>query len=251
MRTVVQTIPKPVNSRWFYSVASILLLVLTLIGFRHFYLHLQAYPGRPLPPAARHIFIIHGLSMTLWMVLAVVQPLLVASGRKRIHMRIGKFAVVLAAVIVVTGFLIAVGATRGTPSELIRFGLTPKEFLAVPLSGVVTFGLFVTLGVLSRRRPELHRPLMLLASLSVVAAALGRIAPLNNWYAGTWLESCFSAFVSMLLVGTLLLGLKCALEKRFDRWYAGGLGVLTVICLGTSLMAKTDAWDGLAAALLR
>ena len=65
-----------------------------------------------------------------------------------------------------------------------------------------------------------------MASLAVVAAALGRIAPLNDWYAGTWLEHWFSAFVSILLLGALLLGVKCAIEKRFDRWFAGGLAAL-------------------------
>jgi hypothetical protein len=242
---------KPANSRWFYPVASGLLLVLTLIGFRHFYLQLQAYPGRPLPPPARAIYIIHGVLMTAWIVLSVVQPLLVATGRKRLHMKLGKFAMALAVGIIGAGYLIAIGSTKGTPPELIRFGLAPKAFLTVPLSGIVTFALFVTVGVLNRRRPEIHRPMMWLASLAVVAAALGRIAPLNDWYAGTWLEVCFSAFVSMLLLGALLLAVKCAIEKRFDRWFAAGLAVLTIICIAASLVAKTTAWERFATLLLR
>ncbi len=244
-------VSKPAHSRWFYPVASALLLVLTLVGFRHFYLQLQAYPGRPLPPPARAIYIIHGVLMTAWIVLAVVQPLLVATGRKRTHMKLGKFAMVLAIGIIGAGYLIAIGSTKGTPPELVRFGLAPKAFLTVPLSGIVTFALFVTVGVLNRHRPEIHRPMMLLASLSVVAAALGRIAPLSDWYAGTWLEVCFSAFVSMLLLGALLLAVKCAIEKRFDRWFAAGLAVLAVICMASSLAAKTGAWDQLATLLLR
>jgi hypothetical protein len=242
---------KPVTSRWFYPVASGLLLVLTLIGFRHFYLQLQAYPGRPLPPPARAIYIIHGVLMTAWIVLSVVQPLLVATGRKRLHMKLGKFAMALAVGIIGAGYLIAIGSTKGTPPELVRFGLAPKAFLTVPLSGIVTFALFVTVGVWNRHRPEIHRPVMWLASLAVVAAALGRIGPLSEWYAGTWLEVGFSAFVSMLLLGALLLAVKCVIEKRFDRWFAAGLAVLTVICLLSSLIARTEAWDQFATVLLR
>jgi hypothetical protein len=251
MNAVSQPASKPVNNRWFYAVASSLLLVLTLIGFRHFYLQLQAYRGRPLPPPAVAIYVIHGVLMTAWIALAVVQPFLVASGRKRVHMMLGKLAMVLAAGIVVAGYLIAIGATRGTPPELVRFGLAPMEFLTVPLSGVFTFGLFVTAGVLNRRRSEIHRPMMFLASLAVVAAALGRIGPLSEWYAGTWLEHWFSAFVSMLVLGTLMLAVKCAIEKRFDRWFAGGLAVLAVICIAASLVAKTTAWEQFATLLLR
>jgi hypothetical protein len=240
----------PSKSRWFYSAASVLLLVLTFIGFRHFYLQLQAYPGRPLPPPARAIYSLHGVLMTAWIVLAAVQPLLVANGRKRLHLKLGKLAVALAVGIIGVGLAIAIGSAKGTPPDLIRFGLAPKAFLTVPLSGLVAFALFLTVGVLNRQRSEIHRPMMLLASLSVVAAALGRIAPLNDWYVGTWLEIWFSAFVSILALGVVLLAAKCALEKRFDRWFAAGLAVLAAICVASSLLARTAAWDRFATALL-
>jgi hypothetical protein len=251
MSAEIQPGPKRGDNRWFYTVASALLLVLTFIGFRHFYLQLQAYPGRPLPPPARVVYIIHGVLMSVWILLAIVQPLLVATGRKRIHRMLGKFAMGLAVGIVVAGYLIAIGSTKGTPPDLVRFGLAPKAFLTVPLIGVLTFALFVTVGVLNRRRPEIHRPMMFLASLAVVAAALGRIAPFNDWYAGTWLEHWFSAFVSMLLLGALLLAVKCVIEKRFDRWFAGGLAVLAAICMAISLVAKTTSWEQFATFLLR
>jgi hypothetical protein len=211
---------------------------------------LQAYPGRPLPPPIRTLFIVHGVLMTAWMLMAVVQPLLVATRRKRVHMMLGRFAVALAVGIVVTGYLIAIAATQGTPPDLIRFGLAVKEFLTVPLSSIVTFGAFVSLGVVFRRDPEIHRPMMLLASLSVVAAALGRMPVLSDWYAGTRLEQYLSAFVSMLALGTILLAAKCALENRFDRWFAAGLASLAAFCVAASLVARTSTWDKFASLLL-
>ncbi len=238
------------RSRWFYPAASLVLLAVTLIGFRYFYLHLQAYPGRPLPPSARPIFLIHGALMTGWILLAAVQPFLIALKRKRIHMTLGKFATGLAVGVVVTGYLIAIGATKGTPPEVVRFGLAPVPFLAVPLSGITTFAVFVGIGIVYRRRAEIHRPAMFLASLAVVAAALGRITVLNHWYAGTFLERWLSAFVSMLILGALLLALKCAIERRFDRWFAGGLAVLLLICVFTSLIATTSNWERFAMFLL-
>lgn len=237
---------KPRHSRWFYSIASIVLLVLTFIGFRLFYLNLEAYPGRPLTPPIRTLVVIHGVSMTAWMLLAVVQPLLVASGRRRLHKTVGIFGAVLAAAIVVGGWLVAVNAARVNPPDLTRFGLNEKEFLTVPLSGVLTFGAFVFAGVWNRRRPEIHRPMMFMASLAVISAAMGRMPGLNGWYAGTWLELCFSAFLSTLFLGALMLVIKCALERRFDRWFAGAFGALAAVCVFTSLVAKTGAWSRMA-----
>src|SRR5688572_29737527 len=63
------------HSRWFYSISSLLLLVLTFIGFQLFYMKGQAYPGRPLTPPIRMLVITHGVLMSLWMLLAVIQPL--------------------------------------------------------------------------------------------------------------------------------------------------------------------------------
>lgn len=246
-----QTLSQPASSRLFYPLAALALLAITFIGFRLFYLHLQAYPGRPLTPPIRTLLIVHGVLMTAWMLLAVVQPFLVAANRKRVHMALGKLGVALAAGIVVAGYLVAIHATRVNPPEMRLFGLAPKEFLTVPLSGMVMFGVYVTVGVLNRRRPEVHRPLMLLASLAVVGAALGRMQALNDWYAGTWLERWFSAYVTTVMLGGLLLAVKCALEKRFDRWFAAGFAVMTAVCVAASLVAKTAAWDQFATILLR
>lgn len=245
------TSPQRSHHRLFYSFASIILLVLTLIGFRMFYLNLQAFPGRPLTPPIRAVVITHGVLMTIWMLLSVVQPLLVATRRKRLHMTLGLFGTVLAVGIVVTGYLVGVNAARVNPPDLTLFGLNQKEFLTVPLIGVVTFGGFVALGVWHRRRPEVHRPMMFMASLSVVAAAMGRMPMLNAWYAGTRLEQWFSAFLSMLILGALLLALKSMMERRFDRWFAGAFATLALICVTVSLVAKTEAWVQLATWLMK
>jgi hypothetical protein len=243
-------VTRPAHHPLFYPLASALLLVLTFIGFRMFYLHLQAYPGRPLTPPIRTLLIVHGVSMTVWMLLAVAQPLLVATGRKRMHMTVGRLTAVLAVGIVISGYLVAVNAARVNPPDLQLFGLNQKEFLTVPLSGILTFGAFVFLGVWQRRRPEIHRPLMFMASLAVVAAAVGRMPVLNDWYAGTRLEFWFSAFLNTLLIGALLLVIKSAVERRFDRWFAATYGVLVVICVSSSLLAKTGMWKQFATLLM-
>ncbi len=75
--------------RWFYSLASLSLLVLMFVGFQMFYLQGMAYPGRPLTPPIRTLLIVHGVMMTGWILLAVVQPMLVAKKSVRLHMKLG------------------------------------------------------------------------------------------------------------------------------------------------------------------
>lgn len=239
------------SQRWFYSLASLLLLALTLIGFRLFYLEGLAYPGRPLPPPIRTLIIVHGCLMTAWMLLAVAQPLLVATKHKRLHMKLGSAGAVLAILIIVSGLYLGIESTRFSPPDLHRFGLNPTEFMAVPVLSILAFAVFVLLGVLNRYRPNVHRPMMLLASVAVMGAALARITWLNELYADTWWEVVFSAlFMQVILAWTLLIA-KCITFKAVDPWFASGTALLTAICVVISLGAKTAWWDWLANLLLR
>jgi hypothetical protein len=247
------TAPAPVisHSRWFYSIASLTLLVLTFIGFQLFYLKGQAFPGRPLTPPIRMLVITHGILMSAWMLLSAVQPLLVGSRMKRVHMKLGILGVLLAAAMVVVGIRVGIESARYTPPDFLLFGLDPKQFMAVPVIGIIVFALFVLVGVRYRKRPEMHRPIMFMASLSVVAAALGRMPRLNAWYVGTWWETLFSAFGMTIVIGAILLAAKCLVCRSFDRWFATAFAVLVVASAAISLGAKTTAWDQIALFLLR
>ena len=243
--------PTPSHSRWFYSLASLSLLVLMFIGFQWFYLQGQSYPGRPITPPIRTLIILHGCLMTAWMLLAVTQPLLVGTRRKRLHMKLGILGVVLAAGIVVTGVYLGIESARFSPPEMRLFGLAPREFMAVPVLSILVFGLFVGFGVLKRHRPEVHRPMMLMASLAVIGAAFGRMTPLNALYAGTWWEVMFTAFFMQTIFAAILLAAKCIVSRSFDLWFAAGFAVLTATSVAISLIAKTPAWDRFATFLLQ
>jgi len=252
MSTSASRLP-PIQShnRWFYSAASLSLLVLMFIGFQLFYLHGKAFPGRPLTPPIRTLLIIHASLMTAWMLLAVGQPLLVGTRRKRVHMKLGILGVVLAVGIVVAGVRVGIEAARVAPPELRLFGMDSRQFMAVPVVSILVFGLLVFVGVLNRRRPEVHRPMMLMASVSLIGAALGRMPSLNALYAGTWWEVVFTAFFMQVLFAAILLIAKCLVNKSFDRWFAAGFATFTIASVAISLGAKTHAWDHVATFLLR
>jgi small basic protein len=238
-------------NRWFYCLTSLCLLAIMFLGFHLFYLQGQAYPGRPITPPIRTLVVAHGLLMTAWMLLAVVQPLLVATRHQRLHRKLGVVGVLLATAMVVSGLHIGVESARVSPPEMRVFGLDPQQFLAVPVWSILIFGLFVMIGVLNRRRPDVHRPMMLMASVSVIGAALGRITLLNQLYAGTWWEVVLSAFFMQVILAALLLVVKCLVFRSFDRWLALGVGAFSTACVLISLGARTQAWNTLASFLLR
>jgi hypothetical protein len=224
---------------------------LTLVGFQLFYFHGRAYPGRPLTPPIKSLIITHGVAMLLWVLLAIVQPSLVAGGKRRLHLTLGKVAAVIAACLVVLGFKLGVAATKVSPPDLMHGPLTPKQFMAVPVLSIVLFALFVAAGVFWRKRPDIHRPLMFLATMTAVGAAIARIDFFNHLYAGTVWQKLFGDLFFTPVIAGLFLVAKCVVFRKFDRWFAAGCAILTLWCLMIIQGAPTRAWDAIASFLLR
>jgi hypothetical protein len=241
---------KPKRGRLFYSGAAALLLVLMLLGFQQYYLHGKAFPDRNIAPPVHTLTLLHASAMTAWIVLFLVQPLLIASRSYRFHMAVGRFGAVLAACIVVLGLWLGIQTTRLTPPEVRIWGLTPKQFMTVPVVTVVIFGLFVAVAVYYRRRPDVHRPMMLMATLMAIPAAVARIGPLNALYEGTMWQTIFGPFLWTLVLATFLLVVKWLMTRSFDRWFAIGYGCLVASFLLLWRVATTDAWDRFATLLL-
>lgn len=241
----------PNRARLFYSGAAAVLLVLMFLGFQRFYLHAQAYPGRELTPPIRTLIILHGVGMSAWMLLSVVQPLLIVGGNRRIHMTLGQVGALLAAAVVVLGWRLGIESARVSPPQLRIWGLPPKQFMTVPVISVIIFAGLVIAGVWNRRRPDVHRPMMLLASLSVMSAAVSRIDLLSNLYRGTVWEAVFGPFFWTLIVGLIFVVVKWLLTRSWDWWFAlGNVGLVVVSALIMKL-APTTGWDQIATFLLR
>lgn len=236
--------------RLLYAAAALLLFALMLLGFQQFYLHGRAYPAHPLAPPIRTWLIVHGVAMTLWVVTFVAQSLLIVGGGRRLHMAVGPFAVALAVAMVVLGLWLPIQTTRFEP-DITLWGLNRIHFMAISMIAILTFGAFVAVGLRYRRRAEIHRPMMLLATLSIIPAATDRITGLPNVYAASLLGPLFGPFLTAMVIGILFLAAKSLLTRSWDRWFATGLAVLIVIDLFAMRLAPTDVWGRFAAFLVR
>jgi len=233
------------TERVVYAVSGVVLFIFMLIGFQQFYLHGRGFPDHPIFPPLKGLVITHGLAMTCWMVLFVLQTLLIVNNNFRMHMSLGIFGIALAVIIIIISPWTAIQATRLEP-DAILYGLHRKQFLIVPLTDMLKFGPFVAIGVLNRRRPEIHRPMMMLATLSVIAAATGRIPALNNFYASTIWNQWVGPFFPMLVFGAAILVVKTMLTRRFDRWFTIGFAALAVFSGLIWQIAPTSAWERVA-----
>src|SRR6266404_6278685 len=165
------------RDRRMYIWFAVLMPIIVLAGFARSY-YLKGFFGFPaLPSLLVHL---HGIVMTSWVVLFVTQVTLVASGRTRTHQRLGVLGAVLAALVIVVGVLTAIaGAARGSTP-----GPPALQFLAVPVFDMLVFAILVgTALYVRRRRLDIHKRLMLLAAVNLLAPAIARI-PLHFIQAG-------------------------------------------------------------------
>lgn len=181
--------PRVFDRSGFFFAISLAILAVVLAGFAPT-LYLRAFLDTPpVPPYV----IAHGIALTAWFALLAKQATLVHRGQVAMHRRLGVAGVVVAAVAVVTGLQVTFGAPGrvlaitgdlGADASVIGMsaGQTVHDFLAfvvfANLASVVAFVLLVAAAVWQRRNGAAHKRLMVLASISIIAPAVARIARL-------------------------------------------------------------------------
>jgi FtsH-binding integral membrane protein len=149
------------NDRLFFTGMALASALTLILGFLPSYFHRSAEL-----PSLTPLYQLHGALFTAWIALLVAQTALVAGRRTDIHRTLGVAGAVLAAVVFVVGVAVSVETLR-------REG--EVKFFAIPLGDIIVFGALVSAAVVQRRRSETHKRLMLLATMSLLGAAVARI----------------------------------------------------------------------------
>jgi len=203
-----------------YLALGILLLVLVFVGFSPTFFLRRAFDG---PVRSPYVFM-HGVFMTAWYVLFVVQAALIYASRVRIHRELG----VIAATIGYVAMLTAMFATWNIIQNPI-----PAPVLTVRsaiiwgnIGNIAVFTSLLTLAVYFRRNAHLHKHLMLFASISFVSPALGRIA---GWPIAGGVDLATFNNSGILLLILAVIGYELWAERRVHLvTVLAGAGILVV-----------------------
>ena len=199
--------------RWFYIGAAVFMLLLSVTGFGPSFVE---QGKRTAPPQT--LVIAHGFVAAMWLLLFLAQATLIATRRTAVHRRMGRAAPLVAALMIVFGYVTVIEfARRGydLSGDLQRAPLppgipppTPEEFVArilAPLLAFVNFGILTAVGLWFRNRPEVHKRLMLLA---LVSLALTPLIHLSGNVVGRWpsLSGGLSIAVPAVFILVLFIG---------------------------------------------
>ncbi|MBC7909817.1 MAG: hypothetical protein H7Y30_04910 [Pyrinomonadaceae bacterium] len=157
------------RERWFYTGMAIAFVVTVFAGFAPTY-YLRPYFGMPQLAPLLHL---HGIVFTSWIALFLTQTTLIAAKRTGIHRRLGIVGGALAVTMVIIGVVTAIIRTQQSTTSLV--GPSPLSFLIIPLGDMLVFASLVGAGFYFRRRVDLHKRLLLLATVSILPAATARL----------------------------------------------------------------------------
>jgi hypothetical protein len=196
-------------------------------------IHFQGTP----PPL---ILYVHALVSSAWLFLFVAQSALVRTGNVRLHRRLGLWGLGLGAMVSLVGVdTIYVMRWRDIESG---GGDAAVAFLSIPLDSLVGFAVPFLMGAWWRKKPEIHRRLMLLATCTLTFAALARVPALGDSGAPVITDILMIVAATADWLGT----------KRVHRVYAIGIPAEIAFQVLSSYLAQTapSAWLVIAKFLL-
>ena len=215
-------------NRYFYFAMSLLIAIIVVSGFR------LTIDGNLLhPPIPRPLILwFHAAAFSGWVAFFFFQSALVRTHNVKWHRFFGWFGAALGTVMVPLGITTSIIMGRfDTYAEHLPGA---DAFLIVPFYDMVAFGLFFGLAVLWRKKPELHRRLLFIATCCLLDAAFGRFEYIYNHGLLFW-----------CLDGVILLGVLRDLyvNRRIHKVYLYALPPLVVVqAFVTYTWLHTSPW---------
>jgi hypothetical protein len=154
--------------KYFYFAMSLLVAAIVVWGFSHSINKNLFHPALPRP----FLLWIHGAAFSGWVAFYIFQSALIRTRNVKWHRFFGWFGVGLAAVMVPLGFIIAVIMGR---FDAVQLHQPDAAFLSVPFGDMIAFAVCTALALYWRKRPELHRRLLFIATCALLDAPFGRI----------------------------------------------------------------------------
>ena len=232
---------RPIGARYdrqFYTGMAIAAAVVVFVGFAPTYFLRGSYQTTSLPTYLQ----VHGFLFTTWIGLFIAQTSLVAVRRTNVHRRLGWAMAALAVVMVVVGTTAGIWSMRRQVDA--GFVKEAQAFLTTPLFSMMAFAGFVATAIVRRRDSQIHKRLMLLATISILDAAVARL-PLEFLRASSW---NYLPTTDVFLLTAILYDVVS--RRTVHAAYVWGGLVLIIEQALRIPVGETAAWQAIAGAII-
>jgi hypothetical protein len=229
----VPTLPGRRYDHYFFSGMALLMAATVFAGFAPTY-YMAGMFHAPLPSLTIHL---HGAAFTLWMLVFIAQTSLAAAGRIDVHRKLGLAGICLACVMVVLGVMAATDSlVRGAGPP----GRDVKAFYIITMSNMLIFAVLIFFAFRARRDPSTHKRLMLVASISLLLAAISRLP-----IAYTYRNPPHGAVISYVFLA-LLISYDLWSTHKIHRATLWASAFIVFVYQIRVFIGRTDAWHAFA-----
>jgi hypothetical protein len=210
--------------RRFFLIMALAMSVITVAGF---VVNLAMGRSSFAVPAAYHV---HGVVFMGWIALYLAQAFTIASGRRAVHIRLGKIAYLWIPLMVAMGIVIMVTVARRNGGP---FFFAVNEFLVSNVALLLCFGGLALWALRTRRHNGWHRRLMLCAMAILTGPGLGRLLPMPLFMEWAWTIG----FLSTLIFPAIAIIADLRRRGRVHAAYWWGTGAYVATFVGSMLLA--------------
>lgn len=176
---------------------------------------------------------VHGALLMSWMLLLIAQPLLIQTGRAKLHRTIGKVSWVLGPLIIISLFLI------GRGGYLRGLGNVPEQenlsFIVLDMRGFLSFAAFWFLAMFNRKMPDTHMRYMIATGILAIGPGIGR-GLIHSFGITVWNALTITDLLDLLII-SVLLGIDVYRKKNYKPF----LTVFIVLLIGAVLWQIRDS----------
>ena len=186
---------------------------------------------------------LHGALYSAWTLFFLWQAALIARGQRRDHRTWGMAGISLATAMVFSGVIAAINSMNLADAE--NLGDAGRRFSIVSLTSALLFGCTVAAAIVSVRNPEAHKRWMVVATVPLMQAPVGRLLrPIfASDFAGP--PPVFVTIPAALLVDLLVLAAVVhdwRTRGRPHPVYIVGGALIVATQLVRVPVSNTDAW---------
>jgi hypothetical protein len=240
--------------RWIYVFTAASFIVIVLAGFipdSLMKIEMVRTGQRPPFPLVLHL---HAVLMGSFLLMLLAQTWLMATGRRELHMRMGIVGVVLAAALVVVGFILVptmyhqvwAGAQAAPPQATEQLqGVVQfvENIMLLQIRIGILFPLFIAIGFRARgKNAGLHKRMMILATALALPAGIDRIP----WLPTTIPASPVSPDLYTLLAISPMFIWDVVRNRSIHRAYWIWLGVSLPFAIAVHGLWDTPWWHATA-----
>lgn len=218
--------------RRFYIGVTLLMVIFMGTGFWPTYFG-PLVQGTIAQPLLIHV---HATVFVGWLALFLAQSTLAATGHVDWHLKLGRAGIGYGFLLIAVGLFTTVMRS----AEQVLAGENGARLLYVGFFDMALFSIFLGAAIGLRRKPELHRRLMLVAATVLLVAAVGRIPFLRIGPWGIHLRLLVWSSPILLAIAHDLYK-----QRRFHRVYAFGLAAL-IVRLYSVPLSQTEMWTAFA-----